>query len=202
MPTHGGGMEIIMNKLSEYSRKNQIFYMLRHELKTVILCALVQILFCLGAYSNNIIRIIAGTVFIIAHFSAIYSNAAELGKYDNKSYSKLNFDIKWSVLWGLIISIISVISMVIFKLNWAYNAVDGIMSGPFGVILTLLFYIWQSPYLAFIINTPNYLPAVIIAISIILPIAASVCGYIAGKNEFVITNKLHNLMFDKKKNDA
>jgi hypothetical protein len=41
-----------------------------------------------------------------------------------------------------------------------------------------------------------------IAISIILPIVASVCGYIAGKNEFIITNKLHNLMFEKRKNDA
>lgn len=191
-----------MKKLSEYSRRNQTFYMLRQELKTVILYAIVQMVFCLGAYSNNIIRIIVGTVFIIAHFSAIYSNAAQLGKQDNKSYSKLNFDIKWSVLWGIIISIISVISIFIFKLNWAYNAVDGIMSRPFGVILTLLFYIWQSPYLAFIINIPNHLPTVMIAISIILPIVASVCGYIAGKNEFAITNKLHNLMFEKRKNDA
>ena len=195
-------MEIIMKKLSEYSRRNQTFYMLRQELKTVILYAIVQMVFCLGAYSNNIIRIIVGTVFIIAHFSAIYSNAAQLGKQDNKSYSKLNFDIKWSVLWGIIISIISVISIFIFKLNWAYNAVDGIMSGAFGVILTVLFYIWQSPYLAFIINIPNHLPTVMIAISIILPIVASVCGYIAGKNEFAITNKLHNLMFEKRKNDA
>ena len=87
MPTHGGGMEIIMKKLSEYSRRNQTFYMLRQELKTVILYAIVQMVFCLGAYSNNIIRIIVGTVFIIAHFWAIYSNAAQLGKQDNKSYS-------------------------------------------------------------------------------------------------------------------
>lgn len=190
-----------MRNTTEFTRGYQIWLMIRREIIGVAACALVEFLLFMPSFSNDIFRNVSGVLFSVINFLIIYDSAAALGKLDTKSYTKLEFDIKWSVLWGIIIGIASVVSIVIFKLNWRFGAVDGVLSNPVSVVYNILFFIWQAPYLAFFVMTPAYVPIGVVILSVILPIVASVAGYISGKNNFALLDKIRGIMFEKDNKD-
>lgn len=175
--------------------------MLKREIIGVAICAFVELVLFMGSFSNDIFRNVSGVFFSIIHFMIIYDGAATLGKLDTKTYTPLKFDIKWSVVWGVVISAISLASIAIFKLNWHFGAVDGVLSNPLSVIINIFFYVWQAPYLAFFVMTPAHLPIGVVILSILLPVAASVAGYISGKNNFAFSDKIRSLMFEKENKD-
>lgn len=191
-----------MRNTTEFTRGYQIWYMIKRELIGVVICAFVEFVLFMGSFSNDIFRTVSGVFFSIIHFMIIYDGAAALGKLDTKTYTPLEFDIKWSVVWGAVISAISLVSIAIFKLNWHFGAVDGVLSNPVAIIINILFYILQAPYLAFFVMTPAYIPIGVIILSILLPVAASVAGYISGKNNFTFSDKIRSLMFEKENKDT
>lgn len=175
--------------------------MIKREIIGIAICAFVEFVLFMGSFSNDIFRNVSGVFFSIIHFMIIYDSAAALGKLDTKSYTKLDFNIKWSVVWGMIISAISIATIVVFKLNWHFGAIDGVLSNPLSVIINILFYIWQAPYLAFFVMTPAYIPIGVVILSTLLPVAASVTGYISGKKNFTFSDKIRSLMFEKENKD-
>ncbi len=156
-------------------------------------CAFVQFVIFMNAYSNRIFANISGVIFMFVYFAMLFDGAAKLGKLDNKPYTPLKYDVRKSVLWGVIIAAICGITIVIYKLNQCLDAPN--------VIVNILFFVIQSPFMAFTIIVPNYFPWWIVVLSIAIPILACVVGYVLGRREFWISDKLHNLMFEKGKKD-
>ena len=187
-----------MRNTTEITRGYQFWYMLRRELIGLCICAFIEFVLFTGAYSNDIFRNISGVLFAIINFFIIFDSAAGLSKLDMKSYTPLKYDVKWSVLWGLMIGFISLLWILIFKLNWHFGVTDGVLSNPISIVLNILFFIWNAPYMAFMLMVPKTVPAGVVLVSFILPVIASFTGYISGKKDFTISDKLRNLMFEKK----
>lgn len=186
---------MVVRSTTEFTRGYQIWYMIKREFIGVCICAFVQLMLFMPAYSNDSFRIVSGVLFSVVQFWIIYDGAAFLGKLDQKSYTPLKYDIKWSVVWGVILALISGAFMVMFKLNWHFG-------NPASLFVNVLFYIWTSPYMAFTIMKQAYLPVAVVLVSIIIPIVSSVAGYTSGKYGFSISDKLSNIMFEKDKKDT
>ena len=184
-----------MKNTTEFTRGYQIWYMIRRDLVGVLICAFVQFLLFISSYSNDIFRIASGVLFSVVHFWIIYDSAAALGKLDAKSYTPLNTDIKWSFIWGLLIALIGLVFIGLYKLNWYF-------ASPVSVAFNVVFFIAESPYYAFLIATPKTVPFWVIAVSTVIPVLASVTGYITGVKNLTFTDKLRNFMFEKQNKDT
>ena len=183
-----------MKQATEMTRGYQIGYMVRRKLVGVCICAFVQFLLFVNSYENDIFRNISGVLFSAVNFFVVYDSAAVLGESNTKSYSRLNYNVKWAVLWGIVLCFINILLVLIVWLNWK-------LESPI-IVLNIIFYIWQSPYMAYLIMIPKHIPVAVIVMNIIVPISASVAGYISGKKKFTISDKIHNLMFEKDKKDT
>ena len=183
-----------MRSSTKITRKYQFLYMLSRFGIAIAVSTLVQLLITANSYGSTWFRILSGIIFSLYFAFMIFDAAATLSKLDNKDYTPLKYDIKWSVMWGVMISAISVIAIVLFIINWHFG-------DPVSVVLNIIFYIIESPYLAFIMMTPKSIPAFIVILSIVLPVLTSVLGYICGKREFVISDKIYSLVFEKRKKD-
>lgn len=188
-----------MRKPVEITRPYQFWYMIKRYLAGVTISAVVEFLLFLGSYSNDIFRAVSGVLFSAFGFLIVYDSSALLAKYDMKSYTPLKYDLKYAPFWGIAISLINLAWFAVFKMNWYFGASDGALSNPVSVFVNILFYIWNAPYMAFIIVSPKTIPWIVAAVSVVSPIAASILGYISGKNDFAISDKLRNLMFEKEK---
>lgn len=184
-----------MRNTTEFTRGYQIWYMIRRDLVGVLICAFVQFLLFISSYSNDTFRIASGVLFSVVHFWIIYDSAAALGKLDAKSYTSLNTDVKWSFVWGLLIALIGLAFIGLYKLNWYFGT-------PVSVFFNVVFFIVESPYYAFLIFYPKTVPLWVIAINVIIPVLASVTGYITGGKNFAFTDKLRNLVFEKQDKGA
>lgn len=184
-----------MRNTTEFTRGYQIWYMIRRDLAGVLACAFVQFLLFISSYSNDIFRIASGVLFSVVHFWLVYDGASALGKLDAKTYTPLKVDTKWSLLWGALISLIGLIFIGIYKLNWFFG-------NPVSVVFNIVFFIAESPYYAFLIATPKTVPFWVIAVSTVIPVLASVTGYITGVKNLTFTDKLRNFMFEKQNKDT
>lgn len=183
-----------MRNSTKITRGYQIFSIFKRMILGIFVCTFVQLIAVIGAYENNIFRNIAGVFFVIVYFGMLSDEASVLGKFDNKPYTPLSYSYKWPLLWGGLLAIFNIVTILIFKLNW--------VSGDPNPIINIIIYVLQSPYFAFLILKPGYYPFVVACVSTVLPVVACIVGYIMGKNEFLISNKIHSIMFEKGKKDA
>ena len=183
-----------MRNSMKITRGYQIFSIFKRMLLGSFVCAIIQLVTVIGAYENNILRNIAGVIFVLVYFGMLLSEASVLGKFDNKPYTPLSYSYKWPLLWGGLLALVNIIAILIFKLNWAF--------GDPNPIINIIFFVFQSPYFAFLIMKTGYYPFVMVCVSTLLPVVACIVGYIMGKNEFLISNKIHSFMFEKGKKDA
>lgn len=187
-----------MRQTTEFTRGYQFWFMLRREIIGLCICAFIEFILFVGSYSNDIFRNISGVFFAIINFFIIFESAAVLSKLDMKSYTPLKYDVKWSLLWGLMIGCISLLWVLVFKLNWHFGATDSVLSNPISIIINIMFYIWNAPYMAFALMVPKTVPVGVVITSFILPVIASFTGYISGRKDVTISDKLRSLMFEKK----
>ncbi len=182
-----------MRNVMEMTSGYQLWRMVKRWLYAVGVCALVQAVFVISTYGKDILRNITGVCVILAYFGILCSGAMAMRRIDEKTYTPTTYDIKKPIIWGFAIALMSALTIVIFKLNWS--------DGTPIVWVNLICLILQSPYLAFTIMTPGEFSALLTVISIALPPVACVTGYIIGKNEFFIADKLQAIMFEKDKKD-
>ncbi len=184
-----------MRNTTEFTRGYQIWYMIKRDLVGVLICALVQFLLFVSSYTNDIFRIISGVLFSVIHFWVIYDSAAALGKLDAKTYTPLDTNIKWSFMWGILISLIGLAFIGIYILNWYFG-------NPVSVVLNIVFFVAESPYYAFLMASPKTVPFWVVVVSTVIPVLASVMGYVTGGKNLAFTDKLRKLMFEKQNKDT
>lgn len=185
------------------TRGYQFRYMLGRHLIALVICSVFQIFGVLGFFQFNIMRIILGITFAGVHLYVLYKGALELGKGDLKAYTPLKYEMKWPMLWGGMISGVAIILIAVYLLNWKFFSVNGVMTGNGSVIVNLLFYIAEAPYMAFFYGAkvPGTLPWYVILLMVGLPVLASFSGYYLARNEDKVTEKINKIVFENEEDE-
>ncbi len=177
-----------MKNSVEITRKYQFGYMILAHIKAILICGVFEAVafyqFVLGYDVTS--QIFAG-IFTVVYGFTIYSYARKLSLFDNKSYTPLKPSVKYGFLWGALIALSVALFIVLYLTTFG--------KGIFGVVMTIISYIWLAPYCGFI--NIGSISVWYILIMLIVPILASTLGYIAGNKKFDIVEKIDSLTFEK-----
>lgn len=192
-----------MKNQQNITRKYQIGYMLGRHGISILLCLTIQVIGIMRIYQFDFMRIIFAILFAFLHFYILCNGAKTLANGDLQSYNVLDYNIKWSVLWGVLISLISLLFVILYNLNWKFFSNGVVMNNSMSIVGNILFYVLESPYMAFMygLDDPSRIPVYLTAIIGILPVAATVCGYYLGRNEYDIIEKFRKIMFEKSEDE-
>lgn len=186
-----------MRNSVDITRKYQVGYMLLHHFMAVVVCAVIQAVAAWYFLDKTVARYIVGTIFTIIYGFYIYGSARTLSLFDNKNYTPLRPNIKWGVIWGLVITATVAVSIVVYKANWAFFSSDGSITNVASVILNLLFYLWNAPYFGFFPDNGGSINNVLVVVMLLIPVVSSTLGYWAGNKRFDIAEKLNSMTYEK-----
>lgn len=187
-----------MRNSVDITRGYQIIYMLGRTLFASFLCILIEILVLINFLDVEVLRTIVGIGMIIVYGIILYIGASTLGKFDAKPYTPLKPQMIRPVIWGGVIALVSVVLLVIYKINWgALLQGDGLPS-VLSLAINGIFYFWNSPYLAFFIgNNDGYISPAITGVMLVYPFVVCFLGYLAGSKGFSVIDKFTGFMFEK-----
>lgn len=145
----------------------------------------------------SIAKEILSVIFMIVNFAMIYISAKKFALRDNKPYTPLKPSTLKGALFGCAIALVNLAFMGIFKLAWMkFGTANGI-TGIFPTIINALFYYWTFPYNGIMNLSFGSFTVYSAAAMIVVPIAASLAGYIAGSRKFELAEKIDELMYEK-----
>jgi drug/metabolite transporter (DMT)-like permease len=178
---------------------------LRHLIAVLIIIVFEAVAFWYFLDKPIARQVLAG-IFTIVYGLILYSYSRKLAALDNKPYTPLKPDIKWGVLWGLAISATVAVMLVLYKFNWHHFSAVSEDGTPYitniaAIIVNLLFYIWTGPYFGFIDNSGGGIAVYAQILMIIVPIAATTVGYVAGVKNFDLVEKLDSMTLEKNEDD-
>lgn len=185
-----------MKNSLEITRKYQFGYMFLAHLKAMVVCITFQAVACWGFFDNTVARYIIAGVFALVYGMMLYSYARKLSGFDNKQYTPLQPNIKWGFLWGLSITVVTVLMMIIHKVNWDFNNVSAVSR----IIINILTFAWLSPYFGFY-DIQSNLPIWAAIIMVVIPMLATTLGYFAGNKNFNLLEKIDSLTFEKEEDE-
>lgn len=190
-----------MRNSVKITRKYQFGSMLLHHIIAVFVAIVFESIACLYFLDKPVARYIVAAVFTVVYGFMIYSHARRLAEFDAKSYTPLQPELKWGVLWGVMIAATVLVWIVIFRLNWIWFSVDGAMTNLASIIVNILFYFWTAPYFCLISDTGGHIPVFAGVLMVAVPVAASSLGYMAGMKHFDLAAKLYWLTVEKKEDE-
>lgn len=192
------GDGIFMKNTTEMTRGREIAFILRRHLFAVLVCFALAIMLFLNLFNITMLRNITGVFLILLYFVLIYAASSEVARIDTRSYTPTTPSVKTAIIYGTIISLLNLVSLVLFKLNWMFFS-DGVgMTNGYSIAYNAVFYFLQSPYLSLLyMQTSGNVSALTIVLMLALPILASVLGYLAGKTDFSFYEKMRRFMFEK-----
>lgn len=189
-----------MKNSVEITRGYQVGYMIRRHVFSAFVCFIFQCVGFASFFNNGILQNIIGGVFAAVYLIMMYLGAWRMGKNDAKGYTPLKCECKWSLLWAVILVAINIVLCVAYKYIWTYKiTADGIP--PIGtIIVNLIFYFWNAPYIAFIQNGGEIF-GYVLAMMIGLPVIGIVFGYFMGSKKIAIIDKIMEFKFEKDENE-
>lgn len=188
-----------MKNSVDIKRGYQAFYMLRRAAFAVFVCIIVQIVVFINFFDEKVLRTIIGCVMALVYAAVLYTGAAVLGKFDAKPYTPLKVQLWRPLIWGGIIVTINIVFLIMYKINWAVMPQGEELPTLVSVIINGAFYIWNSPFIAFIYGNVNgYISNITILLMVIVPLIACFLGYFAGSKNLFIMVKFNDFMFEKK----
>lgn len=186
-----------MRNSVDITRGYQIMYMLGRALFGAFLSLLIEVIVFVNFLDVEVLRTVIGVIMIITYGIILYIGASMLGKFDAKPYTPLKPQMVRPVIWGGIIACISVISLMVYRINWMVLLQGEEVPSILSLIINGLFYFWNSPYLAFFIGNNGNVDIVITVVMIVYPFITSFLGYLAGIKSFSIIDKFTVFMFEK-----
>lgn len=177
-----------MKNSVEITRGYQFRYMiLRHFIAVVCILLFEWVLF--SFFGMPIAKYILSGLCTVAYGGILYSAASKLARFDKKNYTPLEPERKWGVFWGVAISAMIGIFMVLFVFARYIPYVGG--------YIVLLFFLITGPYFGFLVDGAGTIPVYAAVLMLAIPILASTLGYIAGSSDFTLAEKLDDLTFEK-----
>ena len=144
-----------------------------------------------------IIKEIASVIFIGVYFSLIYSRAHKFGEKERFNYTATKPDILKGVLFGVMLSLVFAAVCVVHSIIWKLYGSSGMLETTPARIYSVFFWIYTIPYSGIMGLAHGRVMWYSIVIMLIIPIAATASGYIAGLKRFSIFDKLSGLIYEK-----
>jgi len=186
-----------MRESTKITKKYQFIYVLLIQLGA----SGVAFVFGLVAFwyfmNMKIVKEIISIIFILVNFAMLYIASKKFALLDNKPYTPLKPSLAKGVLFGAVVSVVNVIFVLLYKLLWAKYGTDAGLSGVLPMIANTAFYYWSFPYNGLMNMDSGAISAYSVVFMVVMPIAATTLGYIAGEKKFELAEKLDEFMYEK-----
>lgn len=186
--------------------KYQFGYMLLQKLIAV------GIVFLFGAFifyyfmTINIAKQILSLLLITVEFAILYVASKKLANRDSKPVTPLKPSKVKGVLFGAMIAVINMVLMLMYMIVWSNFAADAVvedqtvrvLDGIIPICCNAIYYVWSFAYQGFINDyTSGNIGIIAMLLMIIVPIAATTLGYIAGLKKFELAEHLDKFIYEK-----
>lgn len=145
----------------------------------------------------NIAKEILSVIFMGVNFAMLYIPAKKFALLDNKPYTPLRPSKVKGMLFGALVSAVSLILMALFCLLWAKFSDEAGIHGIFPTVVNAFFYFWSFPYNGIMGLAMGRFTPYSAVIMILLPIAATSIGYINGCKKIELVEKFEEFMYEK-----
>lgn len=145
----------------------------------------------------NIAKQLLSCVFMLVNFMFLYSPSRRFADMDNKPYTPLKPSMIKGVLFGCMIAALNVIFAVIFRLLWIKFGTETGITGVLPTAYNAFFFFWSYPYNGIMNLSHGTFTFYTWIAMIIVPIAATTAGYIAGCRKFDLVEKIDSMMYEK-----
>ncbi|MBR5271651.1 MAG: hypothetical protein IKV64_05660 [Clostridia bacterium] len=189
-----------MRETTKMTIPYQFKYILLQHLSGCAIAFVLMMVFS-WAFDKSPLKEILSALFIIIYAFMLYHGANELAVADNKSYSRLKPNVFKSFLWGVAICAITFILFTLYTLVWKYLGTDGGINFIVTVLTNFVFSIWTYPYVGIIGASKGYVMMYSFPFWVIVPIASTMVGYIAGCRGFLLGEHIQKLVYRQEKKD-
>ena len=145
----------------------------------------------------SVAKEILSVIFMLVNFAMLYTSAKKFALLDNKPYTPLKPSKLKGVLFGVSVALVNLIFAGIFRLMWIKFGTDLGITGVFPTIINALFYYWSFPYNGIMNLSNGVFTLYSLAAMVVMPVAATLIGYIAGSKKFELTEKIEEFMYEK-----
>ncbi|MCH5210036.1 MAG: hypothetical protein J1F01_03625 [Oscillospiraceae bacterium] len=145
----------------------------------------------------SVAKEILSLIFMLVNFVLLYTSSKRFATLDNKPYTPLKPSKIKAVLFGCLIVLVNLVFVAVYKVIWIKYAADTGLSGVIPTILNILFYCWSFPYNGIMNMSNGYLTVYSVIAMVVVPVSATLAGYIAGLKKFDITEKMDKFIYEK-----
>lgn len=183
------------------SMKMSVAYQFAFLLLIQLAASAVALLFGVVAFGYfltiNVAKQIVTAAFMIMNFAMLYIYTKKFSQLDNKPYTPLKPSLFKGVMFGVVISAVNVLLLLAVSRVWKYWGDASGIQGVLRTVVNAVVYIWTFPYEGIMDLEQGHFTMISAIMSVILPIAATTAGYIAGKRHFELAEKIDSLMYEK-----
>ena len=191
----------------------QFMYILLTYLASAAIAAMFGMFIFYQFTDKNIAKQILSVGLIAVEAAMLYVTAKKFASRDIKDYTPLKESKIKGVLFGVSVAAFDIILVIAHKAVWAAFSIpleEGgrALSSAGAVAYNFIFNILTFAYNGFMTDPQHgYIGLVTVALMIIVPVAATTFGYIAGCKRFELAENLDKLIYEKDdkedgKNDA
>lgn len=184
-------------KMSKYIKFKQILKMIKIHFAVSLVVMFMGLI--LPIFYMEGIKIIASAVFVFVYMLILYAASAEIAGHDKKSYTAETAYPWKGIILPVGIFAVWVFLYVMYYMSWKYGIVN--MQFASGMINHFLFVMWNQIYSGFMNSSEmvsgNFEIWVTVPV-VIVPLIACGGGYFAGYKGFDISEKVADIMYDKK----
>lgn len=174
------------------------YMMLKHIAAAGVAFMLITVAF-LWCLEKTPLKEILSIIFTLIYAGMIYSGSNQLSIKDNKPYTPLKPNNIKPFLWGIMIAATNFIVYAFYVYAWKYVGFDGGWNRAVMIISNTLFSYWTFPYVGIMGASQGRIMWYSYILWVLVPIASSVGGYIAGNKGFMFLEKLNGFMYKKEK---
>lgn len=145
----------------------------------------------------NVAKEILSVIFIGVNFAMLYTLAKKFAIRDNKPYTPLKPSKLKGAMFGVLISVFTLALMLLFIFVWSRYSDEVGVRGVLPTIVNVVFYFWSFPYNGIMGLSMGHFTVYSGIIMLIVPVAASLIGYINGCNKVELVERLEEFMYEK-----
>lgn len=150
---------------------------------------------------KGVFKPILGIIFTLIYAGFIYHVVRKLAIRDYKSYTPLKPSVFKGVMLGVILSLITALLFVSWKLVWMYSSTDGSLNGAFATIINLVFTYWTFPFFGIMGTYGDKITIVGQIVMFAVPIIASTAGYLSAKYNIDLADMFQRSVYEKPEDD-
>lgn len=175
----------------------QFMYMLLVQLAAIGITLVFGLVAFWYFLNINIVKEIVSIAFMAVNFIMLYIASKKLAQRDCKPYTPLKPSKLKGAMFGVMLSAITLVLMLLFIYVWSNYSDETGINGVIPIIINALFYCWSFPYTGIMGLYNGHFMVYSGVIMLVLPIAATLAGYIAGCKNIEISEKLDKFMYEK-----